>query len=209
MTKNSIIRLAGLANIIGGILLIIWWTSMPVFLPVFDVAENFKDMVLHPCWVAVNMTGLISVLILALGFPGFYLARFERYGKWGFAAMILAVSGLILYTSIQYYETLIWPAAASQYPDMVQVEGVLVSGNTLVMAGLIISGAILSLGYILWGLMSLKNHAYPKIPSWLFVVGAPLFGVGIIFPVRTIGIILFCSATIWNGIHIRKFDSQR
>ena len=204
MRKYSIVRLAGLASIIGAVGLIIWWFLMPILLPVSDAAENFMNMILHPFWLPVNMMGLIAILILTLGFPGFYLARSESFGKWGFTGSVLAVSGLILYTCIQYYETLIWPAAASQYPDLVQVEGALVSGNAGVVAGLIVSGLILSFGYVLFGLMSIKKHTFPKVSSWLIIFGAPLFGVGVVFPVRTIGIILFCTATIWNGIHIRK-----
>jgi hypothetical protein len=204
MSEKSLLKIAGFVSIIGGITLLVWWILMPVFLPVSEAAENFKNMILNPAWLPVNLIGLIATLAITLGFPGFYFARFESYGKWGFIGSVMAILGLILYSCIQYYETLIWPAAAIHYPDLVQVGGALVSGNAGVSAGLIISGVILSFGYVLWGIKSLMNHALPKIPAWMFIIGTPLFAVGIVFPVRTVGIILFATATIWSGFHIRR-----
>ena len=177
---------------------------MPVFLPTADAIDNFKNLILDSNWVVINIIGLISMLFLTLGFPGFYLKSYEKFNKLGFIGLILASTGLILYACIQYYETLIWPAAAQINPELVQVKGALVSGDSFVVAGLLVSGAFLGIGYILFGISALQTKSFSKIPLWFLIIGAPVFGNGIIFPLRTVGILLYCAGTIWLANRIRK-----
>ena len=204
MEINKIVKTEGLLSMTGSIGLLIWWFLMPVLLPVNDAADNFQNLILDNDWVLINIVGLISTLLLALGFPGFYLKNHDKFSKMGFAGLIIASAGLILFTSIQYYETLLWPAAAQVNPELLQVKGALVSGDFGVAAGLLISGAFLGIGYILFGISALRTKSYPEIPLWLIIIGAPVFGNGILFPVRTLGLILFCTGTIWLANRIRK-----
>lgn len=205
METNKIIKIEGLLSIIGAAGLFIWWFSMPIFLPIADSANNFKNLILDNDWVQINIVGLVSTLLVTLGFPGFYLKNYEKFNKVGFYGLIIALTGLILYTSIQYYETLLWPAAAKINPELLQVKGALVSGDLGVVIGLISSGAFLGIGYILFGISALKTDSFPKIPLWFIIFGAPIFGIGIAFPIRTIGLILFCIGTIWLSRSIRRF----
>lgn len=177
---------------------------MPVFLPTVDAADNFQNLILDNNWVAINLIGLISVLLLTLGFPGFYLKNFEKYTKLGFIGLIIASAGLILYTCIQYYETIIWPAAAQINPELLQVKGALVSGDSIVVTGLLLSGAFLGIGYILFGISALQTKSFSKIPLWFLIIGAPVFGNGIAFPIRTVGLLLYCAGTIWLASRLRK-----
>ena len=204
MKTKSLIKIEGLFSLVGGIGILIWWIMMPVFLPVADAANNFKNLILDNNWVVINIIGLVSLLFLTLGFPGFYLKSYEKFNKLGFIGLILASTGLILYTCIQYYETLIWPAAAQINPELVQAKGALVSGDSIVLAGLIISGAFLGIGYILFGIFAIQTKSYSRIPLWFLIIGAPVFGNGIIFPIRTVGILLYCVGTIWLANIIRK-----
>lgn len=204
MKTKSLIRIEGLFSIIGAIGLLLWWNMMPLFLPTGDAVENFENLILDSNWIGINIIGLISLIFLTLGFPGFFLKQVEKFKKTGFIGLILASTGLILYSCIQYYETLLWPAAAQFNPELLHVSGALVSGDILVMSGLIISGAFLGIGYILFGISTLQTKAYPKIPVWFLIIGAPVFGNGILFSVRTVGLILFCVGTIWLANFIRK-----
>lgn len=207
MKTKNIIFAESLFSIIGGIGLLTWWFLMPISLPVAESATNFQAMILDKDWIFVNTIGLISVIFLTLGFPGFYLKEFEKFNKTGYTGVILATVGLILFVCIQYYETLIWPAAAQINPELLKVKGALVSGNSHVVAGLLVSGVFFGLGYILFGISALRTKSFPKLPVWFLIVGAPVFGNGILFPVRTLGLILFSIGTIWLANHIR-LDSK-
>lgn len=202
MKPQSIIRILGVLSFTGSIGLLIWWFLFPAFLPVSDAADNFQNMILDNNWIAMNLIGLISALLLCMGFPGFYLRYHQKLNVSGFIGLILACTGLILFICIQYYETIIWPAAARIYPELVQTRGALVSGNSTVVAGLIVSGVILGAGYILFCISALRKKVFPKIPVWFLLVGAPVFGNGIVFPVRTIGLLLFSAGTIWLVLNI-------
>lgn len=209
MTITRIIKTEALLSIIGAIGLLIWWFLMPIFLPIADSSDNFKNLILDNNWLPINIIGLISTLLLTLGFPGFYLKNHEKFNKLGFYGLIIASIGLILFTSIQYYETLLWPAAAKINPELLQVKGALVSGDLGVVVGLISSGAFLGIGYILFGISALKTNSYPKIPLWFLIIGAPVFGNGIAFPIRTVGLLLFCFGTIWLSRSIQKDENIR
>jgi len=201
---KRIVKIESLFSIIGGAGLMIWWVSMPIFLPINDSFENFNNLILDNNWLPLNIIGLISTLLLTLGFPGFYLRHHEKFNNPGFIGLIIASAGLVLFTSIQYYETLLWPAAVQINPELLQAEGALVSGDLRVVAGLITSGALLGIGYIIFGISALLTKAFPKIPVWFMIIGAPVFGNGIVFPIRTAGLISFCVGTIWLANSIRK-----
>lgn len=95
MTIKEIIKLEGLFSLIGGVGLLIWWFLMPLLMPVTDAADNFHNLVLDSQWVVVNLIGLVSVLLLALGFPGFYLSKFDKFNKLGLIGLIIACAGTI------------------------------------------------------------------------------------------------------------------
>ncbi len=76
--------------------------------------------------------------------------------------------------------------------------------NKLGFYGLIIA----SIGYILFGISALQTNSYPKIPLWFLIIGAPVFGNGIAFPIRTIGLLLFCIGTIWISRSIQKNENN-
>jgi|GEM_PF-1839335 len=191
-------------NIAGSVGLLIWWIMFPVLLPIANASQSFQNLVLDSNWTAINLLGLLSCLMLCIGLPGIFLAQYRHFRMTGFLGLILACTGLILFTAIQYYETLIWPAAAQLNPGLLHSDGALVSGNSSVLAGLLISGVVLGSGYVLFGFAALKTKKFNKAGIWLLMVGVVVFGNGIIFPVRTIGLILFISGTIWISVQIRK-----
>lgn len=204
MKTQKQIRILSSLNIAGSVGLLIWWMLFPVLLPLENASQNFQNLVLDSRWISVNLLGLISCLFLCLGLPGIYLAHYKHFKMYGFSGLLLACTGLILFTSIQYYETIIWPAAAQINPDLLNSGGALVSGNSAVLTGLLLSGIVLGLGYIIFGIAALKTKKYPKAAIWLLMVGVVIFGNGIIFPVRTVGLGLYISGTLWLSARIRK-----
>ena len=191
-------------NIAGSVGLLIWWVMFPVLLPIADASQNFQEMILHSNWTVINLVGLLSAIMLCLGLPGMFLSQHLHFKMYGYLGLLLACTGLILFTAIQYYETLIWPAAAKVNAELLQSDGALVSGNSAVVAGLMVSGIVLGSGYVLFGISALKTRLFRKIAIWMLMIGATVFGNGIVFPVRTLGLILFVSGTIWLSVKIRK-----
>jgi hypothetical protein len=207
MQTTNLIKTAAWFSLIGAAGLLIWWFLMPVFLPVSNAGTDFQDMILDPDWTPLNLAGLVSTLFITLGFPAFSFYKRPHPDRPGSAGLVVAFTGLILFTGIQYYETLLWPAAASADPGLVGVTGALVSGDTGVAAGLLVSGILLGAGYILFGISALRAGTLPKTPLWFLIFGAPVFANGIIFPARTLGLLLFCAGTIWLALKLRKHSN--
>ena len=205
--KEDEIRITAWLSLLGAVGLLIWWFSMAIFLPIADASDQFENLVLDDFWIPVNMIGVIATLFMTLGLPCFYLRHSEKFRKGGFYGLLIACAGLILFTGIQYYETLLWPAAAKVNPELLQVNGALVSGDVGVLIGLITSGILLGCGYIFFGISALKTQAYPKAPLWMLMFGAPLFGAGIAFSIRTVGLLLFCTGTLWLASMFKKGKS--
>ena len=204
MKSQKQIKILLIINIIGSIGLLIWWLLFPVLLPVADASQNFQDLILDNNWTAVNLVGLLSCLLLCTGLPGFFLAHYNDFKPYGFWGLLLACTGLILFTAIQYYETLLWPAAAQVNPGLLHSDGALVAGNSAVVSGLLISGIALGSGYVLFGTAALKTNLYKKAALWLLMAGAVVFGNGIVFSVRTIGLLLFTGGTVWLSVNTIK-----
>ncbi len=203
-TQNQTRILLGL-NIAGSFGLLTWWCLFPVVLPIGDATDNFQNLILDANWTALNLIGLVSCLLLCLGLPGIYMAHYKHLKMLGFVGLLLACAGLVLFTAIQYYETFIWPAAAEVHPEMVRAQGVLVSGHTLVVGGLLVSGFILGLGFIVLGVAALRTKMYPAIPIWFLMIGAVVFGNGILFSLRTIGLLFFSSGIIWISVRLSRY----
>ncbi len=112
--------------------------------------------------------------------------------------ILLSQAGLILYTAIQYYETFLWPVAAKTNPALVEIQGPFVFGHWMVAAPLIISGLVLSLGFLFLLFQKLRTERSRMWP-WLLFLGVTLFGIGMVIPVRTLGLFLMTAALIRYG----------
>jgi len=207
--SRPIERFLGICCAAGGAGLLLWWSSMGAFLPIAESANNWDAMVTHPNWVPVNLLGLAAVIALALGLPGIFIRGARGRGVLGFTGLILAEIGAMLFAAIQYYETFIWPVAGRLHPDLVQIKGPLVFGDTLVIAPLIASGAFLGLGCILLGIALIRSRVFPRFACWMLLFGAPIFANGVLFPIRSLGLLPFAAATIWMGVLLARSEASK
>jgi hypothetical protein len=203
MKTQNLVWILLTLNIAGSVGLLIWWFLFPIALPVRDASDNFQHLILDADWTTLNLLGLLSCLLLCLGLPGIFIAHSKYFKISGFVGLLLACTGLVLFTAIQYYETFLWPAAAQIDPELLTAKGALVSGDPNVVWGLLISGIILAAGYVIFGLAALRTGKYPALAIWLMMTGSVIFGNGVIFPIRTAGLLLFAGSTLYLSIRLR------
>ncbi len=191
-------------NIAVGVLLPLWWILMGIGLPVSEAINNFDVLIVHPNWVPINLVGLVGCILWFISVPSFFLYKHEKAGWARFIGTVLVGVGVVLFTCIQYYETFLWPTVAKSNPELVKIEGALVFGAPLIVVPLVISGVVLGVGYIVLGISLFKSRVLPVPTILLLTFGAVIFGNGIVFSIRTIGMLAFVIALIWIGNIMRK-----
>lgn len=204
MNEEKLLRLSGFACLLTAILLPSWWVSLGLFLPVKETSENFDLIVIHPNWIPVNIIGLLGTIVWAFSLLGLNLYQWKDSRIFGFIGFVLAEVGIILYACIQYYETFIWPVVAQYNPTLVKFDGALVFGDAVILIPLIISGVILAIGHVLLGIDLLRRRVFPSFIVLMLIIGAVVFGNGVVFSIRTVGIVFFTIAMLYIGSKIYK-----
>jgi hypothetical protein len=127
------------------------------------------------------------------------------YGTVGF---VLAVFGLILLGGQLLWETFVWKILVNSDSILLNYDGPVFTNKPLL--GITITGGLVfSIGYLLIGFACRLVDKLPNFGIQLFILGAPLFGLGPLFGplqqiVRTAGIVLFAAGVIWTGLRMVK-----
>lgn len=199
-------KFSGFLNILCAVLLTLSWFSIGIFMWNEISTGKFLAMVQNPAWIPVNIFYLIATILLIPGIIALYINQAEKSGTLGLTAFGITILGIIWYVCIQFYETFFWPIIAAESPLLFKEVGFSPS-NTIIYTQLILSAIPWALGFILLGIVTIKTQLIAKRTVWIFTIGALLFGVGMMFPIRSIGVILFSYGLVKYGNVIRKVKS--
>ena len=200
---KAFFNFAGFSNILCAVLLTLSWFSIGIFMWNEISTGNFSAMVQNPAWFPVNVFYLFATILLIPGIIALYIKLVEEIGIPGQFAFWMTLLAIIWYSCVQFYETFFWPVIASGSPLLFKEVGFDPS-NTIINTQLILSAVIWAAGFILLGIITRKASFIPKKTVFIFILGALLFGVGMMFPIRTVGVILFSYGLIKYGIALRR-----
>jgi len=189
MSSSNLIRWSGLAALVGSVLLV-----------VLDVAE-FVLIGGQPESVAaatsaltiVRVSYIMAIALITLGLVGLYARQAEQAGSLGLIAFLVAFIGTLMVAGAQWSAAFIGPWLAEVAPELLDSEpsGVLI-------AGFMLSFALLALGWLLFGLASLRARVLPRGAAVLLMVGAALFFVILILELPASTLVLGV-ALAWMG----------
>ena len=205
---KKLIKFSGITNILCAILLFLSWFSIVIFMWDEITKQNFSALVQNPAWIPVNIFYLIATILLLPSVLGLYLVQSEKSGNWGFLSFAISSLAVIWYSCIQFYETFFWPLIAAESTTLFQAVGFSPS-NKLIFLQLILSGIPWLVGFVLLGIVSFRSNLFSRWVILLYTIGAVLFGVGMAFPIRTLGIILFCTGMIKIGTFLLKENKYK
>ena len=183
-------KFSGISNILCAVLLFLSWFSIGIFMWNEISSQNFLAMVQNPAWIPVNIFYLIATILLIPGIISLYIKQAEKSGTLGLTAFWITILAIIWYACIQFYETFFWPIIAANAPSLFQAVGISPS-NIIIYMQLMLSAIPWVAGFILLGIVTIKTGIVAKRTVWIFTISALLFGVGIMFPIRSLGVILF------------------
>ncbi len=109
-----------------------------------------------------------SAVLLAIGLVGLYLHQETQLGVFGAAAFVLALAGSVVAAGAQWTYVFVVPHFAGVTPELVN------ESTGSVLAGFLLSYAVLGLGWILFGLATLRAAVFPRWAGLLIVAGAAI-----------------------------------
>jgi len=138
---------------------------------------------------------LLGALLLLLGLVGLYLRQADPAGMLGLIGFLTAFLGTALLVGAVWFELFITPPLAAQAPELSEAE--------LGLAGFILSFLLAGIGWLVFGVATLRARVYPRAAAGLLIAGAvfsfapiPLAGIVLSIAVGWLGFMLFMGRTV-------------
>jgi hypothetical protein len=144
-------------------------------------------------WFLVQILGLVALLLIALGLVALYARQAEQAGTLGLIAFVMDFSGTVMMFGLLWGEPFLGPMLAEEAPEVLNIEPT----GTLV-AGVMLALVLFALGWLLFGLVSLRAGVLPRGAAALMMVGAVLFFILALLELP-LGSLVLDAAVAWMG----------
>ena len=184
MSTSNLIRLGGLATFLGGLL---WGTQKIGWQLLIGNQDPFAYP--QPAASILWAIGLVAALLVLLGLPALYMRQANSAGRLGLIAFVLVFTGMALVTGNAYFGTFI----QSGLVDLIvlaEEAGVTVQEPAAAAAGFMIALLLYLLGWILFGLASLRARVLPRGAVLLVIAGIVL------------GFVFMATGIAWLGVPV-------
>jgi hypothetical protein len=195
MRDGTLYRLSGLSLRIGGFCTALFWI-LALAVGSFVGAEVTR----HPLWVPGQLMHVAGALFTLFGLIGLYAAERRHAGQLGLVGFVLAVLGTALFLADGLIALIIFPAVVDRAPELLGSDGALNQGTVL--AAFIVIAATTMIGYVTFGVASLRAGLFPRGAVILWIVGTVLFNLPpgpVPMVVLATGGVLWGVSAIWLG----------
>ena len=170
MTPLLFIRAGGLLMIISGLALGYSYISHPQQMPAEVIASS--------SWILIHALFAVSLVLGLLGTTALYAVTAQRAGRLGLIGYVMLFVGMMMIFGLDYYEVLIAPFLATNYPEVINDHG---AGDTMGMVAFAfpVSGFLTVVGYALLGAAWKRCRIIPGYLGLLLILSAIAFGVGL------------------------------
>jgi hypothetical protein len=189
MSSSNLIRWSGLAALVGGVLFVV--LDILDFLLYGNLP--YSEAATAGSFIFVQGTFIIAIILIGLGLVGLYAHQMEEAGSFGLVAFIVSFIGVIMAAGSIWSEFFVGAWLAGTAPQLLEANP---SGTMA--AGIILSYFLFALGWLLFGLASLRAGVLPRGAAALLIVGAFLFAIISLlqFPFESI---VLGAALAWMG----------
>ena len=195
MRDGTLYRLAGLSLRIAGFCTALFWIlAVPIGSFVGAGATR------HPLWIPGQLMHVGGALFTIFGLIGLYAAERRRAGQLGLVGFALAVVGAALFLADGLIALIVFPAVAERAPELLAPEGALNQGSVL--AAFILIAATTMIGYVVFGVGTLRAGVFPRTAVILWIAGAVLFNLPpgpVPMLVLATGGVLWGISAVWLG----------
>jgi len=170
MTVLLFIRAGGLLMIISGLALGYSYISHPHPMP--------PEVIASANWILVHILFAVSLVLGLLGTTALYTVTALRTGRLGLIGYVMLFIGMMMIFGLDYYEVLIAPFLATNYPVVINDHG---AGDAMGMVAFAfpLSGLLTVVGYALLGAAWTRSRIVPGYLGILLILSALAFGMGL------------------------------
>ncbi len=186
MSSLGLARGGGLAAMVAGVLLLV--AELLELLPAFD-DYPFSELALTDLFTFQVTLYLLGLILLSVGLVGLYAHQSDRAGLLGLVGFLVAFIGTVFFTGFFWANLFVAPALAVGAPEFLDQGGRF--------PGFRLSLFIYAVGWLLFGLASLKARAYPRAPVIALIIGAALDLLG-----APLSGLVIDAAFVWLGFSL-------
>jgi hypothetical protein len=148
--------------------------SGAVLFTIFDVLsillfakkENFSVIAATGSYALFVRLSLLTLVLIQVGLVGLYVPHSGATGVLGLVGFLVTFLGMALAAGSYWAQGFIAPAAAQTAPEFLDDEPAWLN------CGFTLTLALLSLGWLLFGVAMLRARIYPRIAAILLMIGA-------------------------------------
>lgn len=170
MNIPTIIRAGGVGMVLSGFALGYSYVAHPHHMTPETIAAPF--------WVMIHALFALSLILGLLGTTALYAPSAQRAGGWGLAGFIALFVGMMLIFGLDYYEVLIAPFLAVNYPQVIHDHG---AGDAMgaVVVFFPLAGTLTVLGYAMLAFGWMQGGVLPRSVAISLIIASLAFGVGL------------------------------
>lgn len=162
MSSSDLIRWGGLAAMAAGVLLL---TAELLELLTGFGDEPFSELALTGLFFFQQALYLLGMMLLLVGLVGLYARQSETAGPLGLIGFLVAFVGTVFFAGFFFANLFVAPALAVGAPEFLDL------GR---LPGFPLALYTYAVGWLLFGLASLRARVYPRAPVILLTVGAAI-----------------------------------
>ena len=166
---------------------------------IFDrpVDEVVRETV---AWSPLHAVGLLVFILAFIGAAGLVAVHHGRLGRLGTVGLIVTLVGVFGAVSLAAVEAIVFPVLADRAPELLALNGPLVTSPLFIAAGVLALGW--PLGLAILGLGAARARVFPHAPGILLAISGPAFLAlaGPFVPIAgVLSAVVFGAAQIWWG----------
>lgn len=188
MRTHTLIRWGGLAALVASIVSIV----ISIVLMVTIGNQAYSAAALTTEWSLLYALRLIAVALLMLGLVALFARQSQKMGIFGVVAFLIAAIGTMLVFGFAWALTFTFPAMAKTVPEFLDAHA---SEPSI---GVVLTLLFVTIGWLLFGVASLRTKILPAGAIWLLIVGSFLALV-LNMMMAPMSWLIFDISLIWMG----------